>query len=270
MGSADPDRRRRILGSAYGRAFAVEVPEALAAETLGRLPFGWTEHVGAPERYWEVRASDDGWTAANDEQVLAHAPDPDAALDRMIGDLELWVAEHAEGLVFVHAGAVAWGGRAIVVPGRTLAGKSTLVAALVRAGATYYSDEYTVLDPQGLVRPYARMLSIRPPDGGPPHRVTAEAIGGHTGTEPVPMALVAHLRYDPVAGWAVEELSRGRTAMALLDNTVPARTRPVEVMDHLQAATDGVRGLTGTRGEADDAAARLLSLLDEPAAAPGR
>ena len=128
----------------------------------------------------------------------------------MIGDLELWVAEHAEGLVFVHAGAVAWGGRAIVVPGRTLAGKSTLVAALVRAGATYYSDEYTVLDPQGMVRPYARMLSIRPTDGGPPHRVTAEAIGGHTGTEPVPMALVAHLRYDPGAGWAVEELSRGR------------------------------------------------------------
>ncbi|HEY5184170.1 MAG TPA: hypothetical protein VIM19_04510 [Actinomycetes bacterium] len=269
MGSAEPERPRRILGSAYGRAFAVEVPGLLGDEALGRLPFGWTEHVGAPERYWEVRATDDGWTAANDEQVLARVPDQDTALDRMIGDLELWVAEHAEGFVFVHAGAVAWHGRAIVVPGRTLAGKSTLVAALVRAGATYYSDEYTVLDPQGLIRPYARMLSIRPPNGSPPRRVTAEDIGGHTGTQPVQMALVAHLRYDAAAGWAVEELSRGRAAMALLDNTVPARTRPVEVMDHLQAATDGVCGLTGTRGEAHDAAGRLLSLLGAADAAPG-
>lgn len=269
MGDSAAERPRRILGSAYGRAFAVEVPADLAEEALGRLPFGWTAHSGVPERYWEVRATDAGWTAANDEQVLAHTPDQDTALGRMIGDLELWVAEHAEGLVFVHAGAVAWRGRAIVVPGRTLAGKSTLVAALVRAGATYYSDEYTVLDPQGLVRPYARMLSIRPPDASPPRRVTAEDIGGHTGTQPVPLALVAHVRHDAAAGWSVAELSRGRAAMVLLDNTVPARTRPVEVMDHLQAATDGVRGLTGTRGEADDAAGRLLSLLGAAETAPG-
>ena len=42
---------------------------------------------------------------------------------------------------------VTWGrGRAIVIPGRTFSGKSTLVAELVRAGATYYSDEYAVED----------------------------------------------------------------------------------------------------------------------------
>lgn len=113
-------------------------------------------------------------------------------------------------VIFVHAGAVAWHNRAIVVPGRTLSGKSTLVAALVRAGATYYSDEYTVIGPDGLVRPYARMLSIRPPGGGPGLRTPVSELGGTAGTEPVQMALVAHLRYDVATGWSVEELSRGR------------------------------------------------------------
>jgi hypothetical protein len=68
-------------------------------------------------------------------------------------DLQLHVAEMARRRVFVHAGVVGWGGQAIVIPGRSYTGKSTLVAALVRAGATYYSDEYAVLDAQGLVTP---------------------------------------------------------------------------------------------------------------------
>lgn len=224
------------------------------------MPFGWVPGEGPAERHWQVTTTGTSWSAVVDGEPLGQAATAPEALYRVIGDLELWVAEHAEGLVFVHAGAVAWHGRAIVIPGRTLAGKSTLVAALVRAGATYYSDEYTIIGPDGLVRPYARPLSIRPDASGPARRTPVSDIGGHTGTDPVPLELVAHLRYDPAAGWAVEELTRGRTALALLDNTVPARTRPTEVMDHLQAATAGVRGLSGTRGDAAEAAERLLSL----------
>jgi len=235
------------------------------------LPFGWVPDDGRPERRWEVREwGEERWVAANSDVILAEAPSGEVALDWLVGDLEIWVAEHAEGMVFVHAGAVAWKGRAIVVPGLTLAGKSTLVSALVRAGATYYSDEYTVLGPDGLVRPYARMLSIRPTTGGAGRRTPVTELGGRAGTQPVPLALVAHLRFDAAAGWAVEELSRGRTALALIENTVPAQTRPVEVMDHLQAATEGgVLGLSGTRGEAVEAAKRLLSVLDGAEAARG-
>ena len=40
----------------------------------------------------------------------------------------------------LHAAAVAWQGRAIVIPGHSHAGKSTLTAALLRAGAGYLSD----------------------------------------------------------------------------------------------------------------------------------
>jgi len=264
-----PSSIAKITGRAYGRRFAVEVPESLADEARSRLPFGWVPDDGPPERRWEAREWGDArWVAANSDVVLGESPSAAVALDWLIADLEIWVAEHAEGLIFVHAGAVAWNGRAIVVPGSTLAGKSSLVSALVLAGATYYSDEYTVIGPDGMVRPYARMLSIRPTTGGLGRRMSVTELGGRAGTEPVPLALVAHLRYDASAGWAVEELTRGRTALALVENTVPAQTRPVEMMDHLQAATEGVLGLSGTRGDADEAAERLLSLLDDAPAAP--
>jgi hypothetical protein len=250
----------RIVATAYGRCFVLNVPESLAAQAVERMPFGWSPTQDAPERRWTVACTERGWRALADDVELADTATAESALAIVIGDLELWVAEHAEGLVFVHAGAVAWQGRAIVVPGRTLAGKSTLVSALVLAGATYYSDEYTVIGRDGLVRPYARMLSMRPDGGGPGRRTPVEEFGGEPGSEPVPLGLVAHLRYDAAAGWVVAEMSRGQTALALIDNTIAARTRPVDVMDHVQAATAGVRGIAGTRGEAADAARRLLSL----------
>ena len=46
---------------------------------------------------------------------------------------------------------VAHGDRAILLPGGALTGKRTLVAELVRAGCTRYSDDYAVLDAEGLV-----------------------------------------------------------------------------------------------------------------------
>ena len=71
------------------------------------------------------------------------------------------VAAGAERRTFVHAGVVGWRGRAIVVPGRSRSGKTTLVAELVKAGALYLSDEFAVLDGRGRVHPFAKPLSIR-------------------------------------------------------------------------------------------------------------
>ena len=56
-------------------------------------------------------------------------------------DLQLFVATEALSRLFVHAGVVGWRGRAILVPGTSFSGKTTLVAAMVQAGASYYSDE---------------------------------------------------------------------------------------------------------------------------------
>jgi hypothetical protein len=73
----------------------------------------------------------------------------------------LAVAALAPKRIFVHAGVVAWNGAAIVLPGRSMTGKTTLVAELLRAGASYLSDEYAVLDSAGRVHPFQKPLAIR-------------------------------------------------------------------------------------------------------------
>src|ERR1051326_5441095 len=75
-------------------------------------------------------------------QRQARTLDLDDLFQTLENELALFIAEFARKRLFVHAGVVGWQGRALLLPGRTMAGKSSLVAALVRAGASYYSDEF--------------------------------------------------------------------------------------------------------------------------------
>src|SRR5688572_14708659 len=60
--------------------------------------------------------------------------DREALADGLDSAIHVAVAERATEWVFVHAGVVGWRGRAIVLPGASLSGKTSLVAALLRAG----------------------------------------------------------------------------------------------------------------------------------------
>ena len=213
------------------------------------------------ERSWAVHQDAGGWSAFADGGVLAVRTTVVEATETVLSDLELWVAERARNRVFVHAGCVAVEGNAILLPGRSMSGKSTLVAALVRAGGDYYSDEYAVLDSKGLVRPYPRLLAIRPYDGVGARRVPIEELGGRVGRGPARVKLIAVLRFDSEAVWQPEPLTRVPAVLRLLDNTVAARSRPRAVLSALEGATLDVHALEGTRGDADETAARLLSML---------
>jgi hypothetical protein len=187
-------------------------------------------------------------------------------LDKLFGplesDLQLFVAEAARRRVFVHAGVVGWRGRALLIPGRSFTGKTSLVAALVRAGATYYSDEYAVLDARGRVHPYPRLLSIREAGSDTPRRCPPEALGGRAGSRPLPVGLVAVTQYRPGARWRPRALTAGQAALALLDNTVPALRKPAAVLDALQQVVSHAALLKGARGEAEEAAEALLRRME--------
>ena len=185
----------------------------------------------------------------------------DVALVVFQRELRLFVALEAPGLVFVHAGVVAHRGHAIVIPGKTWSGKTSLVRALVRAGAEYYSDEYAPLDEHGLVHPFPKPLSLRRGGGQVDHAV--ESLGGVAGTDPVPVGLVAATTYERDAEWAPARLTPGEGVLALLGDTLPAQTRPAEWMPTLRIATQGAVILQGTRGEADDLAPVLLATLED-------
>ncbi len=200
-----------------------------------------------------------------DAVPLARTKNTDQVLEALETDLQLHVAERAPRRVFVHAGVVGWRGRAIVIPGRTMTGKTTLIRALVRAGATYYSDEYAVLDERGRVHPYPKPMSVRENGGGRPSKILPEALGGTTGVRPLPVGLVVATSYREGARWRPRPLSPGRAVMELLAHTVSARRDPERAFATLRSATAGAMVIKGARGEADEIAEVLLGRLSEHA-----
>jgi hypothetical protein len=193
---------------------------------------------------------------------VARALDLEEVFDAFEMHLQLHVAEAAPRRRFVHAGVVGWRGQAILIPGRSHSGKSTLVAALVAAGATYYSDEYAVLDERGRVHPYAKPLSLRVGPGDRATRHPVETLGSSAGAMPLPIGLVVVSHYKAGATWRPRHLSPGHGVLALLANTVSARRQPSTALSTLQQAAANAVILQGTRGEASLAAPRLLNYLE--------
>jgi hypothetical protein len=201
-------------------------------------------------------------TVYADANCIAHARQLLQALDAFESDLQLYIAEMSPRRVFVHAGVVALNGKAIVIPGRSFSGKTTLTAELVKAGATYYSDEYAVLDKQGRVHPYARPLAIR--ENGQlakPTKYKVEALGGRCGYKPLPVGLVIVSNYEEGAQWRPRRLSAGEGALALLANTVSARREPATMLATLQKVVLNTTVLKGKRGDARQVVEFILSRL---------
>jgi hypothetical protein len=182
-------------------------------------------------------------------QLRERTLDDDKFFESLETSLLLAASLQTESFVFVHAGVVEWGGVALVFPGRSGIGKTTLVEALVRAGATYYSDEMAVFDAAGRVLPFPRSLRIRTIEGR--RRLEPSEIGGTVGSSPIPLGAVVVTSYSRGVRWRPAGLTSARCLMALFDNAVAASRDPELVLGHLEKAVAGVGGLKGRRGEAD-------------------
>jgi hypothetical protein len=196
---------------------------------------------------------------SDDRPQRAH--DLDDALARLEAEIRRTVAARAPRRTFVHAGAVGWLGRAILVPGRSRSGKTTLVAELVKAGAEYLSDEFAVIDRRGRVHPFAKRLSVRGPGGCDRHlrRPSAEDLGGRAGVVARPVGMVVVTEHRPGAAWSPRPLTAGEALLELLAHTGAARARPEAALDALRRAVAAALRLKGERGEAAELAPRLLA-----------
>ena len=171
------------------------------------------------------------------------------------------IATLAPRRVFVHAGAVAWQGRAIIIPGASLSGKSTLVAELVRAGATYLSDEFAVLDCGGRVYPFPKAIALRPTPGSVKQvNVPVEAFGGKAGKRSTPAGLIVLTGYEEGARWQPKVLSPGSGVLGLLSNSPAGQIAPARVLRVLRGVAKHATTISSPRGEAADIAPRLLDL----------
>jgi hypothetical protein len=78
----------------------------------------------------------------------------------------------------LHGAAVELDGRAIVLAGRSHAGKSTLAGWLTHQGWGFLTDEVAIVNPDGpLVEPFPRPIGVR--HGGPLAEITPDAVYRH-------------------------------------------------------------------------------------------
>jgi hypothetical protein len=177
--------------------------------------------------------------------------------------LRVTVAERAKPWVFVHAGVVGINGKAIVIPGNSYTGKTTLIAELVKRGAEYFSDEYAVFDENGLVHPFARDLSIRiNGDRLSPERVSVEDFGGVSAVLPAPVGLVLLTEFKTGEVWEPERLTLGNGIKELIPHTVPIRFNTEFSLKVLNKGLSRAIIIKGLRSDAGDFADALLSFMD--------
>lgn len=251
-----------VAVEAFGVTVAVTADPEFFAAVSDLLPpcARQVEHLPDRGHFALVKDADEAFVhVLCDEQSIMGSSDLRLALGVLDAELRKYVALHAPDHVFVHAGVVGVGEQAIVLPGRSFAGKTTLVAALVQAGAEYWSDEYAVLDSDGLVHPYPKPLSVRINNTRETDERPVESLGGKAGDRALPAAVIAFMSYHPGAEWALRSRTAGEGAVKLLEHSIAARSRPEQVLAAVRRATTDAAVLEGNRGDADEAAGMLLS-----------
>lgn len=248
----------------YGAVAQITAPLSIREQVELNLPPVYSEVVDVDvesESDLQIIDDEDGYELLKGGKSEGPPTDLDSLLDRFDARLRACISLNADPYVFVHAGAVAVNGQAIVIPGSSFKGKSTLIHELCVQGAEYLSDEYAVVDSKGNVYPYPRRLSIRKSEGIEAAEVDPVSAGFVIAKNSVPIGVIAALEYQQEIGWNVEPIKPALGALKLLANTVPARTRPADCLRFLGAASAAAHSFEGTRGEASAAAELLIDSL---------
>jgi hypothetical protein len=254
----------QLAFEAYGIELRLCANEPELLEEMERMmPPVWRRRPRSSEQHTLglINEGDDIYSIYHKGICVHDAPGREYALMTMEGQIQGYVALKSPDFIFLHAGVVGDGDRAIVIPGMSFAGKTTLVRALVEAGALYYSDEFAVLDEEGRAHPYPKPLSLRTADGSALAEKRAEELGGRTGELPLPIGLVVMANYIPGSDWRPHTLPRGAGALALFEHAVPGQERPEQTMHYVRRAVEHAVVLEGERGEAHELAHILLDTM---------
>lgn len=198
--------------SVLGATLAIRAPDPLLAELASALEDLVVDD--RPTRVLELAAAPSGALELLDDRRVVQSDVAEVIAAATV----VWrcnaIAATSDHLM-IHAAAVG-AASAVLLPGASGAGKSTLAAACVRAGTSYLSDEYAVIDPQrGVVVPYPKPLSLE-------HEVlvaSSQLRPGSRGGE-LPAGAIVFPRYDPRAEPSCTRLAPSAALLLLAANTL--------------------------------------------------
>ena len=264
------DFKHHLFIESYGVKICItsNTPEAIKAVKIklkDYLPDCFREIINGEATHnfllvWNIGGKDSVYK--NGESVITRIKREDA-LESLGSAIRLTVAEFAVGRVFLHAGVVSWKNKAIVIPGRSFSGKTSLTAALVKRGAIYYSDEYAVLDEQGFVHPFPKTLSIRGViDDYRQVEYSVEELGGIAGTEKTRISMVLITDYIFNAKWKPKILSSAKGIMEIIKHTVPIRQNPEFTLRVLNQVAEHAIIIKSRRGDISKSADFIIDFFE--------
>ncbi len=213
--------------------------------------------------YWSKSSRQSNLVYCGDQEVVRQSFN-DRKIDLIESNIRLTIAEFAEHYVFIHAGAIAYKGKAIIIPARSFSGKTTLVAEFAKLGFEYYSDEYAVLDKNGLVHPFTKKLSIRGIiDDYTQVDIPVEELGGRKGIKPIEVGLILVSKFTKKGRFSPELLSAGEGIIESIANSVSIRQNPQFVLQVLSRVMNTAKIVKTNRGEAKKFIGKFLPYLDE-------
>jgi hypothetical protein len=222
---------------------------------------GWERADGvSPDAVFLLEPSPSGVSITRDQEPPIAVP-LSMAGDELKRQAHMHLATYAPDTVFVHAGVVLGPTGLILLPGRSYAGKSTLVRALVKLGCRYYSDEFAIVHADGLVSPFPRDLSQRD-WGNPDIMISPTDLGWTPDLGPSRVAAVVNVSYGNEWTWEVESIGAGTAMLRLFENTVSAQIAPDRALRYFPKMLENALCLSGQRGEVDVAAKALMELLN--------
>jgi hypothetical protein len=270
MSAPGPAEGKQVVAlEVYGTRACVSVPDPeLVPRVVEQFPRDSTACEPRPDdRSFALEIEDDGrYAVVEDGTVGERPPTLEGALGALRRRLFFYAMEHARDRLVVSAGAVGYEGHAIVLPGPTMAGKTRLVLALLRAGAEYYADDWALLDGDGRVHGYSSPIHVK--NEG---KVTPESLGAVRGAGPIPVGLIASVTYKQGSHWSHRRRTAGDGVLMLLRNAY-GMDAPDFALDAARSAAGRAVVLEGERGDAEEAAAALLECASEMSAQtpPGR
>ena len=223
-------------------------------------------HNGAPPpaNPWGVwRDGEPRETTVSDGYILTY----------LLWEISRLMFERTGRRVHLHGAALVHGDRALVLAGRTRAGKSTLAGWLTHRGWGFLTDEAALVDPETLlVAPFWRPINVRRPGPleavvpGPPDRagqaeflVPASTIG--TLAAAAPLAVIAFPCYTEETRAALTPVSPATALMELTQHFPGLIADGRAGFRRLARLVDAVPAYTLGFGNLDDAEQALRALL---------
>ena len=201
-----------------------------------------------PDVVLQIRPSaPDRWVVLDRDETVAECADLSGIVPAVKQLVRQIAVDRHPFLVSVHAGVVSFGNGCVLLPAAAGSGKTTLTAALIHFGATYFSDEIALLDEATLaVSPVPLSLTVKDGSLGPlrPLFPAIDTLPVHLREDHVrvrylrpppsclpdaglrtPARWVVFPRFEPAADTALQAVDRPVALRRLLDESFVCRPR---------------------------------------------